>query len=106
MPKYRSASIIWMELPEDHDYSAAASYLTLVLAPDRVRTMVASLRRGAVTSFKAKDIFRASGLSLLGVSNSHVKKDQKKIRRGTPPTRTRAVPARSASDPAAPPRAA
>jgi disulfide oxidoreductase YuzD len=29
--------------------------------------------------FKAKDIFRASGLSLLGISNSHVKKDRQKI---------------------------
>jgi hypothetical protein len=32
--------------------------------------------------FKAKDIFRASGLSLLGVSNAHVKKDQQKIQSG------------------------
>ena len=29
--------------------------------------------------FKAKDIFRASQLSLLGVSNLHVEKDRKKI---------------------------
>ena len=29
--------------------------------------------------FKAKDIFRASGLSLLGISNAHVKKNQQKI---------------------------
>jgi hypothetical protein len=35
-----------------------------------------------MSKFKAKDIFRASGLSLLGVSNSHVKKDKKKIRAG------------------------
>jgi disulfide oxidoreductase YuzD len=32
--------------------------------------------------FKAKDIFRASQLSLLGVSNTHVEKDKKKIRLG------------------------
>ncbi len=32
--------------------------------------------------FKAKDIFRASGLSLFGVSNAHVKKDQQKIQSG------------------------
>ena len=32
--------------------------------------------------FKAKDIFRASGLSLLGVSNFHVKTDQQKIKSG------------------------
>jgi hypothetical protein len=30
-------------------------------------------------AFKAKDIFRASGLSLLGISNAHVAKDQRKI---------------------------
>jgi len=35
-----------------------------------------------MSGFKAKDIFRASGLSLLGVSNSHVEKDRKKIRDG------------------------
>jgi hypothetical protein len=43
---------------------------------------VAKLRKAKVTQFKAKDIFRASQLSLLGISNSHVKKDQKKIRKG------------------------
>ena len=32
--------------------------------------------------FKAKDIFRASQLSLLGVSNTHVEKDKKKIQKG------------------------
>jgi disulfide oxidoreductase YuzD len=40
------------------------------------------LRRVRVQMFKAKDIFRASGLSLLGVSNSHVEKDRKKIKSG------------------------
>jgi hypothetical protein len=33
-------------------------------------------------SFKAKDIFRASGLSLLGVSNSHVLKNREKVASG------------------------
>ena len=37
-----------------------------------------------MTQFKAKDIFRASGLSLLGISNYHLQKDQKKIKEGTP----------------------
>lgn len=34
--------------------------------------------------FKAKDVFRASQLSLLGVSNLHIEKDRKKIEAGTP----------------------
>ena len=46
--------------------------------------MVSRLRRAKVVEFKAKDIFRASQLSLLGVSNSHVKKDLKKIKKGRP----------------------
>jgi len=37
-----------------------------------------------VKQFKAKDIFRASRLSLLGVSNFHVEKDQAKVRAGKP----------------------
>jgi disulfide oxidoreductase YuzD len=37
------------------------------------------LRRAKMEKFKAKDIFRASGLSLLGVSNHHVERDRRKI---------------------------
>jgi hypothetical protein len=40
---------------------------------------VRRLKRAPVTAFKAKDIFRASGLSLLGVSNHHVERDRRKI---------------------------
>jgi hypothetical protein len=43
---------------------------------------VAQLRDGEIAFFKAKDIFRASGLSLLGVSNSHVEKNLNKIASG------------------------
>ena len=43
---------------------------------------VEQLRQAPVSTFKAKDIFRASGLSLLGISNAHVEKDQQKIRSG------------------------
>jgi hypothetical protein len=44
--------------------------------------MVDDLKQAPVSKFKAKDIFRASSLSLLGVSNSHVNKDRKKIKKG------------------------
>ena len=74
----------WLEIPEEHDYPAAASYLALTMAPKQVAKLVKSLRKAEVSLFKAKDIFRASGLSLLGVSNSHVEKDRKKIIKSTP----------------------
>jgi len=75
---------LWLDLPEDHDYPAAASYLSLTLSSKQVSKLVAKLRKAKVIDFKAKDIFRASGLSLLGVSNSHVEKDRKKILKGVP----------------------
>jgi hypothetical protein len=74
--------ISWLAEPEDHDYPAAESFLFLLYGPDTVKTVIAQLRKAAMTSFKAKDIFRASGLSLLGVSNGHVEKDRKKISSG------------------------
>jgi disulfide oxidoreductase YuzD len=67
---------------EEHDYPAAESYLLLLFEPKQVKTLVTRLRAAQITQFKAKDIFRASGLSLLGVSNSHVEKDRKKITKG------------------------
>ena len=74
--------IRWLKEPEDHDYPAALSYLKLIFDGKRARRHVQDLRRAKVTEFKSKDIFRASGLSLLGVSNSHVEKDRKKMLAG------------------------
>lgn len=76
------ATIKWLSQPEAHDYDAAASYLTLIFPPARVTRLVAQLRRAPVAGFKAKDIFRASGLSLLGISNAHVERDRRKIAKG------------------------
>ncbi len=74
--------IQWLAEPEPHNYPAALSYLSLIYDPKTAAALVKKLRNAAPTHFKAKDIFRASKLSLLGVSNSHVKRDQKKIAKG------------------------
>jgi len=72
----------WLVQPEEHDYPAAKSYLSLICEESAANAYVNKLKRARVSEFKAKDIFRASGLSLLGISNSHVKKDQQKIASG------------------------
>ena len=82
--KKDSGGIDWLADSEEHDYPAAQSYLLLLHAPAQVDRMVAALRAAKVTEVKAKDLFRASGLSLLGVSNLHVEKDRRKIKAGTP----------------------
>ena len=78
----RTLEIRWRGEPEDHSYPDAASYLSLVYDGPAATGLVRRLRRASVSHFKAKDIFRASGLSLLGISNARVKRDQKKIRQG------------------------
>ena len=83
MAKDNPPRITWLKDVEEHDYPAAESYLSLVDGPEQVRGIIDRLRKAPVSQFKAKDIFRASGLSLLGVSNSHVTKDQDKIAHGT-----------------------
>jgi hypothetical protein len=72
----------WLPDVEAHDFPAARSYLGLIYDRKRVANMVARLKGAPVVQFKAKDIFRASRLSLLGISNSHVEKDRERIRKG------------------------
>src|ERR1051326_8898724 len=75
--------IKWLGHPQAQNYPAALSYLCLIFDETTARKLVYRLRRAEIVTFKAKDIFRASGHTLLGVSNSHVKKDKKKIKKGT-----------------------
>jgi len=84
MAKILANNIKWLPDPEEHDYPAAESYLSLIYQPSTVDNMLARLRAADVMHFKAKDIFRASGLSLLGVSNLHVRRNRSKLKRNIP----------------------
>ena len=75
----KNASIKWRSEPEQHDYPAAELYLSLTLGRQAAKNAVTKLKRAKISRFAAKDIFRASKLSLLGVSNIHVEKDRAKI---------------------------
>lgn len=68
-------NIKWLPLPEEHDYTAAVSYLSLIYDETQAKLFVKKLEKATVVEFKSKDIFRASSLSLLGISNKRVKKD-------------------------------
>lgn len=71
--------IKWLDAPESHDYPAALSYLSLLFDEGHAESLVDMLRAAPMSSFKAKDVFRASGLPLLDASNRHVKHNLKKI---------------------------
>mgnify|MGYP007034032493 CR=1 FL=1 len=82
MPK--EPKIAWLAEPEEKDFPAAESYLLLIYDEPVVSGIISALRKASATQFKSKDIFRASGLSLLGISNHRVEKDRDKIKEGTP----------------------
>jgi hypothetical protein len=73
------SGVSWKAEPEEHDYPAAASYLSLLAPAAQVSDLVARLKSSDIEYYKAKDMLRASGLPLLGKDNVHVAADLKKI---------------------------
>lgn len=73
--------IKWLSEPEKQDYPSASSYLSLIIDETDANLFVEKLKKASVVFYKAKDLFRASSLSLLGISNKHVKKDIRKIKK-------------------------
>jgi hypothetical protein len=78
----KKGKIKWSSEPEEQDYPAALSYLSLLYDEPKAATCVKELKRAAISEFKAKDIFRASGLPLLGANNTHVEQDRRRIQSG------------------------
>ena len=72
--------IKWFLEPEEQDYPAAQSYLSLIFDLDTTTELVTQLKQASLLLYKAKDLFRASTLSMLGVSNSHVETNIEKIK--------------------------
>lgn len=72
----------WRSQPDESDYPNAVSYLSLVLDKKHSEELGQKLRDADVEQFKAKDIFRASTLPLLPITNAHVQQDLKKIHSG------------------------
>jgi hypothetical protein len=73
----------WKEQPDDHDYPAAESYLSLIMPAAAARRVVRRLRAAPIEHWKAKDLLRASRLPVLLPDNVHVAKDLKKVRAGS-----------------------
>ncbi len=72
----------WLPDVEEGNYPAAESYLGLIYSKKRVDKFLVELRSAALSKFMAKDMFRASGLPLLGISNFQIEKNLGKIQTG------------------------
>jgi hypothetical protein len=73
----------WKNEPEEQDYPAAESYLSLLLDPAAAAKLVKALQKAdQLAHYKAKDILRASRLPLLPEDNKHVASDLRKVAEG------------------------
>ena len=78
-------TVKWKSKPAAHDYPAADSYLSLLVADPALRAeLVAQLQAAPILRYKAKDLLRASQLAVLTKDNAHVAIDLKKIRKKVP----------------------
>jgi hypothetical protein len=79
-------AVVWKETPDEHDYDAARTYLSLIMKPSDARLIAKRLQRlgddHQITSFKAKDILRASQERLLPRDDPHVLENLGKIHSG------------------------
>lgn len=72
----------WNDAPDDHDYPAAADYLSLLMPQKEADQLVRRLRAEPLVRRKAKDLLRASALPILPLDNIHVAKDLAKVKKG------------------------
>jgi hypothetical protein len=75
----------WLARPEEKDYAAARSYLSLLLAGDRLDDAVTLLRGAPEGRWRAKDVLRAAGLPLLKRKQSEeVAEKLERVKAGRP----------------------
>ena len=66
----KTQKVRWLEEPEEKDYAAARSYLSLLVAEQALDAMIERLRGATQGRWRAKDILRATRLPLLRAGDS------------------------------------
>jgi hypothetical protein len=72
----------WKKKPEPEDYGAALNFLTLVFTVGDAKKLIHGLHNAVTVERAAKDLLRASELSLLPRDEPHVDEDLKRIHKG------------------------
>jgi hypothetical protein len=81
----KTRNIAWLDEPEDKDYLAAHSFLSMVIAPSALDAAIAGLRTAPLGHWAAKDLLRAAALPPLRPKQSaEVAEKLEKIKHGTP----------------------
>jgi hypothetical protein len=77
-----NSPIAWLDDVADHDYDSAHNYLSLKYDEERAGEMVRRMKKAKVTSRRANDILRATGLSPLPLTDPGVRRDLLKLLNG------------------------
>ena len=83
-PEAGQVPIKWQDDVAEHDYAAARAYLSLKLTAAATDKVVKRLRKAKLTSRRANDILRASGLTAAPLDDPGVVKDLIKVIEGEP----------------------
>jgi hypothetical protein len=72
-------AMLWLQDVVEHDYPAAANYLSLLGDQHTVQAIVDALRKAPIEQHRANDILRAAKLDLLPLDDLSVKRDLSKV---------------------------
>jgi hypothetical protein len=97
-PAARTVQIKWAAEVAEHDYDAAAAYLSLRLDDDAVAKAVNRLRKASLTTRRANDILRAAGLTAAALDDPGVMKDLVKAVEGAALSPVLVLGAKKAAD--------
>jgi hypothetical protein len=81
-PEPGQVPIKWEKDVAEHDYAAAQAYASLKLSPTATEKAIARLRKAELTTRRANDILRASGLDAAPLDDPGVVKDLIKVIQG------------------------
>lgn len=73
------SEVAWEKKPAAEDLEAARTYLNMVLDKRAIERAIRNFRRCSTLMLEAKDVLRASGLSLLEKNDPKVSKDIKRL---------------------------
>ena len=82
VPVVQTPSEIWKDLPDEHDYPAAESFLSLLMSAKRAKKVANSFKNAPIEKHPAKDVLRSARLDLLPKNDPSVVRDLAKVKAG------------------------
>lgn len=82
LPVVETPSEIWKGEPDEHDYPAARSFLSLLTTAKQAKRLSEVMKKAPIEMHPAKDVLRSADLPLLPKSDPSVVRDLAKVKQG------------------------